>query len=156
MTPRENRALIRRLFEETAAGDLAILDRLARPTAIFHSWACPDAGLSPAIGPAGQRDRLALFRAAFPDSEFAIRELGARADFVVLRWAATGTHQGALLGVSPTGKRATRRGTAIYCLAGGRIAEEWGHFDLRGLLRQLADGGAPSAAAAAVAEAAGA
>ena len=32
---------------------------------------------------------------------------------------------------------ATRRGTAIYCLVDGRIAEEWGYFDLRGLLRQL-------------------
>ena len=156
MTPRENRALIRQLFEETAGGDLAILDRLVRPTAIFHSWACPDAGLSPAIGPGGQRERLTLFRAAFPDSKFTIGELGARADFVVLRWTATGTHRGALLGVHPTGKRVTRRGTAIYCLVDGQIADEWGHFDLRGLLRQLADGSPPRTLEAAVGEAVGA
>jgi predicted ester cyclase len=156
LTPRENRALIRRLFEETAGGDLSILDRLVRPTAIFHSWACPDAGLSPAIGPGGQRERLTMFRAAFPDSKFTIGALGARADFVVLRWTATGTHLGVLLGVHPTGKRVTRRGTAIYCLVDGRIAEEWGHFDLRGLLRQLAYDGPPRTVEAAVGAAVGA
>ena len=71
------------------------------------------------------------------NSAFTLGHLGARADFVVLHWTACGTHRGTLLGVPPTGKRITRRGTAIYCLVDGRIAEEWGYFDLRGLLRQL-------------------
>jgi steroid delta-isomerase-like uncharacterized protein len=137
MTAEANRALILRLFQETARGDLAVIDELVRPAAIFHSWAFPDARLAPAVGPEGQRDRLAMFRAAFPDSAFTLGHLGARADFVVLHWTASGTHRGALLGVPPTGKRITRRGTAIYCLVDGRIAEEWGYFDLRGLLRQL-------------------
>ena len=147
MNAAANEALIHRLFTETARGDFAAIDELVSPTTIFHSWAFPDADMSPAIGPGGQKDRLAMFHAAFPDSRFTVGYLGAAADFVVVRWTASGTHQEALLGVAPTGKRIARRGTAIYCLVEGQIAEEWGHFDLRGMMRQLRAVAAPGLAA---------
>ncbi len=147
MNAAANKALVLRLFTETARGDFAVIDELVSPTTIFHSWAFPDAGMSTTIGPGGQKDRLTMFHAAFPDSQFTAGYLGAAADFVVVRWTASGTHRGALLGVSPTGKRITRRGTAIYCLVDGQIAEEWGHFDLRGMMRQLRAVAAPGLAA---------
>ncbi len=72
MNAAANEALVHRLFTETTTGDFA--------------------AMSPAIGPGGQKDRLAIFHAAFPDSRFTVGYLGAAADFVVVRWTASGTH----------------------------------------------------------------
>lgn len=137
MTVAENAALIRRYIAETAAGRLNVIDELVHRDAIFHSWACPDAYLPPAIGPAGQKERLALFRAAFPDTAVTVGRLGVTATIAVLRWTASGTHRGTLLGRPATGRSVTWKGTTIYCLAGGKIEDEWGNVDLAGLLRQL-------------------
>ncbi|HEX5503729.1 MAG TPA: ester cyclase [Thermomicrobiales bacterium] len=137
MTVAANAALIRRYLAETGAGRLEVLDELVDGGAIFHSWACPDAYLPPAIGPAGQKEHLALFRAAFPDAAVTVGRLGVTAAMAVVRWTARGTHRGALLGRPATGRAVTWKGTTIYCLAGGKIEDEWGNLDLAGLLRQL-------------------
>ena len=147
MNAAANKTLVLRMLTETARGDFAVIDELVGQNTIFHSWAFPDARMSPAIGPGEQKDRLTMFQAAFPDSQFTTGYLGAAADFVVVHWTASGTHRGALLGVAPTGKRIARRGTAIYCLVDGQIAEEWGHFDLRGMMRQLQAVATPGLAA---------
>lgn len=97
-----------------------------------RSWTRPDAYLSPAIGPAGQKERLAPFRAAFPDTVATAGRLGEMPTIAVLRWAARGTHWGACLG-----RPVAWKGTAISCLAVGKIEDEWGNVELAGLLRQL-------------------
>lgn len=137
MTVAANAALIHRYLAEVAAGRLEVVDELVDRGAVFHSWACPDAYLPPALGPAGQQERLALFRAAFPDTVVTVGRLGVTASMAVVRWTARGTHRGALLGRPPTGRAVAWRGTTIYCLARGQIEDEWGNVGLAGLLRQL-------------------
>ena len=48
-----------------------------------------------------------------------------------------GTHQGPLLGVTPTGKRLRFTSCDIFRVAGGKIAEHWGMGDIAGLLAQM-------------------
>ena len=56
---------------------------------------------------------------------------------MVTRWTGTGTHQGDLLGMAPTGKGAKVMGIWIHRLAGGKIVESWNVWDTLGMLQQL-------------------
>ncbi len=56
---------------------------------------------------------------------------------VALRWSGTGTHQGALMGVAPTGKSVSTSGNTFLQLERGKIAEEWVHWDNVGVLQQI-------------------
>jgi steroid delta-isomerase-like uncharacterized protein len=74
---------------------------------------------------------------AFPDLKLMVEDQIAEGDKVVTRWSATGTHQGELLGIPPTGKQTTATGITIDRIQGGKIVETWTHWDNLGLLQQL-------------------
>jgi len=79
-----------------------------------------------------------MLRSAFPDIEVRVDELvvdGARAAAATTM---TGTHEGELLGIAPTGRRVEFTGLDLVRLdADGLIAEHRGLTDTVGLLRQL-------------------
>jgi predicted ester cyclase len=56
---------------------------------------------------------------------------------VVTRWTARGTHEGEYHGIPPSGKEVTFAEVAIYRMADGKIAEQWGFPDVMDLLRQI-------------------
>jgi predicted ester cyclase len=57
---------------------------------------------------------------------------------VAYRWtAASGTHEGELMGIPPIGDRMTITGKAITRFFGGRIEEGWQNFDALGMMQQL-------------------
>lgn len=53
------------------------------------------------------------------------------------RFTASGTHQGTLRGVPPTGKRIVMAEMGIFRIAGGKIVEKWGSLDRLGMCQQL-------------------
>ena len=62
----------------------------------------------------------------------------ARGGKVVVQWTMTGTHQGDIFGVAPTGRSVSVTGTDIYLVSptgpGGKIVEMWTSWDQWGLL----------------------
>jgi predicted ester cyclase len=54
-----------------------------------------------------------------------------------MRWTATATHKGELMGIAPTGKQVTITGIAIDRIDGGKIVEEWENFDRMSMMQQL-------------------
>jgi len=76
-------------------------------------------------------------RLSFPDFVFTIEDLVAENDTVVVRFIATGTHQGVLQGLAPTQKRFSISGFGQYHLTHGQIDEGWELLDELGELRQL-------------------
>ena len=132
-TPEENIALAKRYWAEvwTAGGEAAVPDLLTDDE--IHHWGVSGTteGHAPFI------ERLKLFLEAFPD--FAIRVDDAFADhnLVVTRWTATGTHEGAWLGIAPTGNAVEYTGMQIFRIECGKIAESWGEANHLSLLRQL-------------------
>jgi predicted ester cyclase len=82
--------------------------------------------------------------AAFPDSKFTVEDVVATGDKVVVRYTFTGTHQGAYMGLPPTGKKVAFSGISIYKVAGGKLVESWGVLDRLTLMQQL--GAIPSPA----------
>jgi predicted ester cyclase len=56
---------------------------------------------------------------------------------VVTRWRAQGTHEGELMGISPTGNRVEIMGMSIDRIEGGKVVETWDQYDALGMLQQL-------------------
>ena len=80
----------------------------------------------------------AMMRAAFPDWHSELHALVAEGDIVVERFTATGTQQGEVMGVAPTGRAVSLPGINIFRLRDGRIVERWGRLDELGLSRNSA------------------
>jgi len=88
-------------------------------------------------GPLAFRKMMEGFRAAFPDSSLHIDDVIAGGDKAVVRWTFSGTHQGPLMGIPPTGKKVSWTGITIYRIVDGKVVEERGEEDFLGLFRQL-------------------
>ncbi len=58
-------------------------------------------------------------------------------DYVVIRYTATGTHRGDLMGIAPTNRRAETHGCTIAEIKNGKIVHGWIYWDTGHLLRQL-------------------
>ena len=134
--PAANEALVRRWFDEFAnGGDLALAAELVAPDHVQHDTLVPAA----ADGPGGQHRMLLAFRTGFPDLHFAVEDVVADAETVVVRWTLRGTHRGDFSGLAPSGSAATLPGTSIFRVEGGQIAETWVTYDSHWLLLQIGD-----------------
>lgn len=134
MTAEENKALVRRFYEEAwNRGNADVAYEVFADDYVRHDLRSTEA----LPGPQGQKKIADDFRAAFPDLEFGIDLIFGEGDFVVGRWTASGTHLGLWGGREPTGTRATFSGVNIYRFEDGKVAEIWNHRDDLGLMEQL-------------------
>src|SRR2546427_8424369 len=130
----ENKAIIRRMFEEVWNGrNPALLDDIFAPNSVHHDAVNPDVG----TGPKGQRSLYERYTSAFPDSHFTLDEVIAEGDLTVARWTVRGTHRGELTGIAPTGKQITVGGVSIARISRGKIVESWSNWDALGLMQQI-------------------
>jgi steroid delta-isomerase-like uncharacterized protein len=89
-------------------------------------------------GRAAIRDRAAALLTAFPDFHLERIDLVIDGERHADRWVFTGTHQGLLFGLAPTGKRVRVEGATFTRLGADGLVVEDVHFsDLAGLLAQL-------------------
>jgi steroid delta-isomerase-like uncharacterized protein len=83
------------------------------------------------------KERVRLSRAPFPDQVFAIQELFADGNGVVMTWHWTGTHLGDMPGFPATGKPIQMTGATVYYFEGERITGHWQIVDRLGVFQQL-------------------
>ena len=92
-------------------------------------------------GGAGKEGTTAFFRgfiAAFPDLRFAAEDVLPSGDKIVARAIATGTNEGAFMGMPPTGKAIHVQLIDIIRFADDGLAlEHWGVFDAMKMMQQL-------------------
>jgi steroid delta-isomerase-like uncharacterized protein len=132
MSTEENKVNERRLVEEGwNQGNTAVFDELFAADYLGHDTS------GPIHGPEGFKQFYATYRTAFPDTHLTIEDQIAEGDTVASRWTATGTHQGPLTGIPPSGKRVRVTGITISRYASGKIAEEWFSYDTLGMLQQI-------------------
>jgi steroid delta-isomerase-like uncharacterized protein len=137
VTEAENKALIRRFYEEVwQRGNLGVADEVFADQYERHDFRTGE----PTPGPEGQRQIAGEFRAAFPDLSWQIDFILADGEFVVGRWTASGTHLGAWAGVEATAKPMRFSGINVFRFSDGKVVEIWNHRDDLGLMQQL---GAP-------------
>jgi steroid delta-isomerase-like uncharacterized protein len=135
MSTEQNKAIVRRIFEEAfGQGNLAVLDDIIAPDQVNGG---PGALPEMPPGPEGNKMLITAYRNAFPDLHFTVDEQIAEGNMVVTRWTAHGTHNGELAGIPPTGKRATVVGMGVDRVENGKIVASWGLFDQFGMLQQL-------------------
>ena len=143
MSADENKALVRRFFEEIWNNkNIDVADQLIADDHINHDPASP----MEVRGPDGFKQLARMYIAAHPDLRFTIEDQIAEGDMVVTRWTASGTQQGPLMGLPPTGKHATVSGIQTDRIAGGKLQESWVNWDTLGMLQQI--GAVPAAAPA--------
>ena len=78
--------------------------------------------------------------AAFPDLHVTIEGCVEEGDQVVLRWTVTGTHQGDLLGIPATQRKASFSGVTWLRFIDGKLAEGWDRWNVHGLMNLLSSG----------------
>jgi len=126
-----NKALVTSFYAEVINDrDLGAIDRLLSD-AFVHNGEQRDR--------AGQRQAVAEFLDAFPDLRHEIELLVAEGDLVAAHQRWTGTQQGRIAGLDPTGRRVDFTSTAVLRIRDGLIAEAWDEVDFAGLKAQLSD-----------------
>jgi len=133
MSSEQNKAVVRRAFDEPWRGRLGVVDELVTSDYIGHDPALPE----PLRGPEDVKDFIATYLVAFPDGRMTITMQLAEGDLVATRWVAQGTHEGDLMDVEPTGREVTVTGLTISRLEDGKISEEFRSWDFYGMLRQV-------------------
>lgn len=106
---------------------------MARRRDIEHTTALPDAieGRDAAV------KHYKEYPTAFPDFDLEIVELLADGDKVVQRSVQTGTHDGTLFGIDPTGEPVEFQAIVIHRIEDGKDVESWVQIDVMGVLQQL-------------------
>jgi steroid delta-isomerase-like uncharacterized protein len=133
MSTETNKATVRRMFEQVwNEHRLDLVEEFFSEDVILHS-----AGLPTSSGLETLREATAMGLNAFPDQQLTIEGEIAEGDIVAVRWTATGTHKGELMGIPPTGKQFTHAGMTFYRLANAKIVETWFLADSLGQMQQL-------------------
>jgi predicted SnoaL-like aldol condensation-catalyzing enzyme len=129
----QNKALVRRFYEEIDKGNLGILDELVAENYIDHSPP-PFPGLPP--GREGVKQAFHIFQQATPGCH-RIEDQIADSDKVVTRLTSIGKHEGDLPGAPRTGNELKVTSITIHRIANGKLVEKWSAKDELGLLQQL-------------------
>ena len=133
MSTEANKALVRRWWEETDKGNLAIIDELCAPDYVDHSPPLPGMG----EGSEAVRKANETLAAAFPDTVHTIEAMIAEGDLVVTRLRGRATFLGECLGIPPNGKVVEITGITIHRVVDGKLVEHWANIDSLSFMQQL-------------------
>jgi predicted ester cyclase len=133
MSAEENKAVVRRFFEELLSTDnLAMADEILSPGFRFYFAGSPDP-----MDLESYKEFLMARRAAFPDRRFVVEDMIAEGDKVSARFTMRGTHKGELRGIAPTGREVTMTGIDMIRLSEGKMVEDRVEVDQLGMMQQL-------------------
>ena len=132
MGKEENLAALGKFAEAVNKGNFDLFREAVAPDCLDHD---PAPGQGP--GPEGYRKFFSAMRTAFPDMIVAPETMVADDDSLAFAYTMTGTHQGVLMGIAPTGKKINIRGMQISKFRDGKMVERWGSSDQLGMLQQL-------------------
>jgi steroid delta-isomerase-like uncharacterized protein len=128
----DNKALVRRFYEQMSAGNVGVIDELVAADLVEHD---EFPGLEP--NKAGVRQFFELMLAAFSDFRMTIDDMIAEGDKVFVRASFTGTHQGEFLGIPATGRTITVPMGDYVRFVDGKVVEHWGVTDTGAMMEQL-------------------
>jgi steroid delta-isomerase-like uncharacterized protein len=132
MSKEANIAALTKFAEAVNTGNFDLFNEVVSPQNVDHD---PAAGQ--VQGPEGYRWYFSGLRAAFPDLKVSLETMLADDDSIAFAYTITGTQNGPLLGIAPTGKKIKIRGVQISKFKDGKMVERWGSSDELGLLQQL-------------------
>jgi steroid delta-isomerase-like uncharacterized protein len=128
----DNIEIITRFEHAFRAGDQATIDEFCHPGLVDHNPA-PDE--EPTL--AGFKQKVAGFKAIFPDLEEDLQDIIASGDTVATRWVVTGSQQQQFMGIPASGQTIRVEGMNFYRLKDGRVTDIWTQFDGVAMMQQL-------------------
>jgi predicted ester cyclase len=129
----QNKAIVRRFYEEIDKGNIEVLDELVAEDYLDHSPP-PYPGLPP--GREGLKQAFKMFWEATP-GHHKIEDQIAEDDKVVTRLTSFGKHEGDLPGAPRTGNDLEMTSITIHRLANGKLVEKWSEKDVMTFLQQI-------------------
>ena len=133
MSKEENKAVVRRFFEELLSTDnFAVADEILSSDFRFYFAGSPDP-----MNLEQYKEFLVARRAAFPDRRFVVEDIIAEEDKVSARFTMRGTHKGEFRGLAPSGREVTMSGIDMIRLAEGKMVEDRVEVDQLGIMQQL-------------------
>jgi predicted ester cyclase len=130
---RQNERTIQQLFDEVVNDQQ--YDRIPRycaPEVLMHR-----PGDVVIEGREAYASHYQKLHAAFPDFEATLTDVVADSERVATRLVVTGTHDGELLGVAPTGTRVRFSAQVLFRLADGTVTAEFHQSDRTSLREQI-------------------
>ena len=132
MTNETNKTLIRDFMERAFnQGDLAAVDEHLAQDAVDYQEADGTNFCN------HLKEVITMLRTAFPDLHFELHDVLAEGDMVSFRSTMTGTHQGVLQGMPPTGKKVAVPHMHFVQMKNGKGTALWHLWDTAGMMRQL-------------------
>ena len=130
----DNKEVARRVWEDfRGTGNMELADELLTADYVGHDSNQPD----DVQGPAGAKEQLSMYRTAFPDMSATVTDQDEDGDEVTSSWTVTGTNDGELMGIPPTGKSQEVSGKTRARVVDGQVAEEWHEWSQAEMLNQL-------------------
>ena len=128
----ENKALVYRYVEEVwNQHNLDAIDELVSPEYLNH------AATTAEYQRGGARLAVEWILSVFPDHRFDIEDAAANGETVAVRGTCSGTHEGDLMGIGPTGNRFAVQQSHWFRVVDGKILEHRAVRDDVGMLQQL-------------------
>ncbi len=132
-TTEEIKAQFRRAHGEVLSpGDVSAVAEVIAPDFINH-----EAPPGRDRGPESMRGLTTMLRTAFFDLRFAIEELVAEGDIVAGLLTLSGTLEGPLMGMPPSGNAVRQDLMHFVRFRNGKTVEDWGMRDDLGMMQQL-------------------
>lgn len=126
--------LLHQLFEGVWNGDNPdIADELVGSEYTIHDREIAEEMRGPEL----YKTLASMTRESFPDMAFTIDDAVEEGEKVALRWTMTGTHDGPMFGIEPTGKEVELTAIEINRFEDGALIETWTQSDMLGLMQQL-------------------
>ena len=133
MSLEENKAIVRRFFEEVAnKGNQTVADELLAAEFVNHN-----PGPGQGTDREGFKQSVVGALTSFPDLHYTIEDIVAEGDRVMVRWTQKGTHEGQWGPVAPTGKQFEVSGFYSFRVANGKLVKLWSNMDLWSMAMQL-------------------
>ena len=127
-----NVEIITRFEHAFRAADQATIDELCDPGLVDRN---PAPGEEPSL--AGFKQKVAGFKAIFPDLVEDLQDIVASGDTVATRWVVTSSQQQDFMGIPASGQAIRVEGMNFYRLRDGRVTDIWTQFDGVALMQQL-------------------
>ena len=128
----DNLEIVMRFEHAFRAADQATIDELADPRLVDHN---PAPGHEPTL--AGFKQKVAYFKAIFPDLAEDLQDIIASGDTAATRWVITGSLQQEFMGIPAAAQTIRVEGMNFYRLKDGRVTDIWTQFDGVTLMQQL-------------------
>ncbi len=136
-----NKAVLSRHFNEVLnQGKLDVIDEIYGDQYVLDAPVQTEGSVQKhgeTHGREGLRQRVVLFRTAFPDIHFSVDNLLAEGGQVAVQYTFEGTHSGQFGELQPTGRAISVTGMLIALVSDGRIQSAVSVFDSGDMMHQL-------------------